>query len=143
MSKALALVVAAALAASAWTQGPAGDAKALDGKWTVASAELSGEPLPKDATKAMRLNVMGEKYQFTEVTTLDQGTIKIDAAKMPKAMDIIGTDGPNKGKTFLAIYDIQADTLRICYDLSGKARPTEFATKKGAPLFLVTYQRAK
>jgi uncharacterized protein (TIGR03067 family) len=58
-------------------------------------------------------------------------------------MDITGTEGPNKGKTILAIYEITDDTLRICYDLSGKARPTEFKTTKGTKLFLVTYNREK
>jgi hypothetical protein len=33
------------------------------------------------------------------------------------------------------------DTLRVCYDLSGKSRPTEFKTKEGTRLFLVTYKR--
>ena len=58
-------------------------------------------------------------------------------------MDIVGTDGPNKGKTILGIYELKEDTLRICYDLTGKGRPTEFVTKKDAPLFLVVYKRAK
>ena len=35
------------------------------------------------------------------------------------------------------------DTLRICYDLSGKSRPAEFKTEKGTQLFLVTYKREK
>ena len=58
-------------------------------------------------------------------------------------MDITGTDGPNKGKTLLAIYEQEGDTLRVCYDLSGQGRPTELRTNEGTPLFLVTYQRAK
>ena len=39
--------------------------------------------------------------------------------------------------------DLSGDTLRVCYDLTGKARPTEFKTKKGELLFLATYKRAK
>ena len=58
-------------------------------------------------------------------------------------MDIISTEGPNKGKTFLAIYELDGDTLKVCYDLTGKSRPTEFKTQKGVLHFLVTYQRAK
>ena len=56
-------------------------------------------------------------------------------------MDVIGTDGPNKGKTFLAIYELEGDMLRICYDLAGKTRPTAFATEQGTKLFLVRYRR--
>jgi len=136
-------MLALTLCASAFGQEPSADAKALEGKWMVATAELGGEPFPKVVTQAMRLTVTGEKYAFTEGKTLDQGTVKIDPSKKPKTMDIIGTDGPNKDKTFLAIYDVQGDTFRVCYDLTGKVRPTEFATKKGGVLFLVTYQRMK
>ena len=55
-------------------------------------------------------------------------------------MDIFGADGPNKGKTILAIYELNGDTLRVCYDLTGKVRPTEFKTKKGELLFLAIYR---
>jgi uncharacterized protein (TIGR03067 family) len=58
-------------------------------------------------------------------------------------LDIIGTDGPNKGKTFLAIYERDGDTLRICYDLSGKNRPKDFKSPEGTQHFLVTYKREK
>ena len=47
----------------------------------------------------------------------------------------------DKGPAILAIFEPDGDTLRICYDLSGKARPTEFSTKEGTKLFLVTYKR--
>jgi hypothetical protein len=52
-------------------------------------------------------------------------------------------EGPNKGKTIPAIYERDGDTLRVCYNLSGKNRPTEFKTKAGAQLFLVTCKREK
>jgi uncharacterized protein (TIGR03067 family) len=58
-------------------------------------------------------------------------------------LDITGTEGPNKGKTILGIYEKTGDTLRVCYDLGGKARPVEFKTEKGTLHFLVTYERQK
>jgi uncharacterized protein (TIGR03067 family) len=91
----------------------------------------------------MKLVVEGDKYNVTVGISVDLGAIRIDPAAKPKTMDIIGTEGPNKGKTFLAIYELNGDTLRICYDLTGKVRPTEFKTRKGEPLFLATYKRAK
>jgi hypothetical protein len=51
-----------------------------------------------------------------------------------KSMDVIGVKGPNAGMTFPAIYELAADTLRVCYDLSGKKRPTEFKTSAGTKL---------
>jgi uncharacterized protein (TIGR03067 family) len=56
-------------------------------------------------------------------------------------MTVTGTEGPNKGKTFPAIYEIEGDTLRICYDLSGEKRPTKFETVAGTKLYLVTYKK--
>lgn len=58
-------------------------------------------------------------------------------------MDVTGTDGPNKGKTIPAIYELDGDTLRICYDLSGKECPKEFKTEKNTKLYLVTYKKDK
>jgi uncharacterized protein (TIGR03067 family) len=54
-----------------------------------------------------------------------------------------GTEGPNQGKTYPAIYELHEDTLRICYDLSGAKRPTKFRTVAGTRLYLVTYERKK
>ena len=51
--------------------------------------------------------------------------------------------GDLKGQTSLAIYELVGDTLRICRAAPGKARPTEFASKPGSGLTLMSYQRAK
>jgi hypothetical protein len=57
-------------------------------------------------------------------------------------MTIKSTAGPNKGKTFLAIYEIKnADAMRVCYDLSGRAFPKEFKAPKDSELYLVGYRR--
>jgi uncharacterized protein (TIGR03067 family) len=131
------------LAACAHSQDAATDQKALQGKWSLTSGEAAGQPFPEAQLKSISLVITGAKYAVKVGDKTDLGTVKLDPATKPKAMDIVGTDGPNKGKTLLAIYEINGDTLRICYDLTGKARPTEFKTSKDAPHFLATYQRAK
>jgi uncharacterized protein (TIGR03067 family) len=135
-----AFVVAAAVA---YGQDSAAEIKALNGVWTPASAELGGKPFPDEVLKTMKLVMAGEAYTATVGKAIDKGTVKLDLTKKPKAMDIVGNDGPNKNKTFLAIYELNGDTLRICYDLSGKARPTEFKTQPDALIFLVNYKRSK
>ena len=67
----------------------------------------------------------------------------MDANAKPRTMDIACTDGPNKGKTLLAIYQIDGNTLRICVDPAGKILPNAFATSKERPFILLVYQRAK
>lgn len=115
----------------------------LKGTWVPKTAELGGKPLPEDFRKATKLEIDGEKYTVTVGPMVDKGTAKRNAAASPKELDITGGEGPNKGKLILAIYEQTGDTLRVCYDLSGKARPTEFKTSEGTFLFLVTYERQK
>ena len=119
------------------------DVAALEGTWLPSAAELGGKPLPEAVRKSIKLTIKGGKYAVTVGKNPDCGTVKIDAAAKPKAIDVTGTEGPNKGKTIPAIYELDGDTLKICYDLSGKSRPTEFESTEGNQLFLVTYRREK
>src|SRR6516164_11561940 len=116
---------------------------AIEGTWLPETAELAGKMFPDEVRKTIKLVVKGNKYTVTVGEKVDKGTIKLNPAAKPKALDITGTEGPNKGKTILAIYERNVDTLRVCYDLSGKNRPKEFKTKEGTQLFLVTYKREK
>lgn len=118
------------------------DAK-MDGTWVAVSVELAGQKLPDEAAKTIKVVLKGGEYTVAVGDMIDRGTVKVDASKMPKQLDILGTEGPNKGKKFLAIYEMKGDTLRVCYDLSGESRPTEFATKPKTTLFLATYKREK
>ena len=118
-------------------------AQSLNGTWLPKVAEIGGEKFPDEVRKAMTLLIADDKYTVTIGEKLDKGTVKLDRAAKPNAMDITGTEGPNNGKTFLAIYDLSGDTLKVCYDLTGKERPTEFKTQKGGLQFLVTYERKK
>jgi uncharacterized protein (TIGR03067 family) len=119
------------------------DSDAIQGTWLASTAELGGKPFPEEVRKSIKLTLKDGKYTVTVGKDPDHGTVKLDPSAKPTAMDITGTEGPNKGKTFLAIYELDGATLKICYDLSGKGRPTEFKTAEGTQLFLVTYQREK
>ena len=117
--------------------------KDLEGTWLPESAELAGAKYPDQILKTMKLVLKDENYKVHVGDQTDEGMWKLDPDKSPRATDIMGTNGPNKGKVFLAIYEREKDSLRVCYDLSGKARPTEFTTKANTKLFLVSYKRAK
>lgn len=119
------------------------DASSTDGTWLASAAELGGEKFPDEVRKSISLVIDDGKYTVMVGKNPDRGTVKLDPSKKPMEIDITGTEGPNKGKTFLAIYEKTGDTLRVCYDLSGKARPAEFKSEKGTLQFLVTYERRK
>jgi uncharacterized protein (TIGR03067 family) len=119
------------------------DPSSLEGTWLPISAELAGQPFPEAVLKTMKLLVKDDAYTVHVGEKKDVGTFKTDLTKKPMTMDIHGTEGPNKGKTLLAIFEVNGDSMKVCYDLSGEQRPTEFKTKPSTQLFLVTYKKAK
>ena len=137
----LCLAIGASL--NAFAVDSSDDAKAVQGMWKPAKAELAGQPMADDVVKSISLKLTNGKYEVFVGDKPDRGTNTIDSTTTPKGMTITSTEGPNNGKTFPAIYELKGDTLRICYDLSGAKRPAEFKTLAGTKLYLVTYHRVK
>ncbi len=97
------------------------DAKSIRGAWTPSKAELGGKPVADAVLKMIKLKLDNGKYVASVAGESDIGTYTLDVASKPKGMTVNGTEGPNKGKSFPAIYELDGDSLRICYDLSGAA----------------------
>ena len=117
-----------------------------DGVWKPVTAVMSGVPLPAPVLKIITLKISGENYEVRVEgeEEADQGTCALDTSTTPKRMTIKSTAGPNRGKTMLAIYEMtDAQTLRVCYDLSGKDFPKEFQAPKDSLFYLVDYKRQK
>ncbi len=120
------------------------DAKSLEGTWKVVSAEENGQPKEgyKDAI------VTFHDGTFT-VKTADGNTHDVSYKVMrkgtgPASIDMTAKGGPNDGKTFQGIFEVEGDTLRICRGATpDKERPTEFTGKADAGTTLVTLKREK
>lgn len=141
----LCLGLAGGAALAAFAADEPADVKGLQGTWLPQKAELGGKPMPEAVLKTITLKIAGLDYEVTVTgePRADKGTVTLEPGALPKEMKIVGVDGPNMGKTIPAIYELQGDTLRVCYDLSGAKRPAEFKTEAGSLLYLVTYQRKK
>lgn len=124
------------------TRGDAPEEK-VDGTWIPTKAVIGGQALPDEVLKTIKLELDGEKYTVTLGDRTDSGTCKWDESADPKTLDIVGSKGPNEGKTILAIYERDGDTMRVCYDLTGKERPRELNSPEGSQRFLVEYERLK
>src|SRR5947209_20538519 len=70
----------------------------LEGTWLPAAAELGGKAFPDDVRKTMKLVLKDDTYTVTVGKGVDRGTVKRMPSATPRAMDITGTEGPNKGK---------------------------------------------
>ena len=143
MTRSLCIALVLTLSCITQAKEPKTDARSIDGTWLPSAAELAGEKFPDEIRKTIKLVIEDGMYTVTVGVNPDRGTLKLNPSKIPNEIDITGTDGLNKEKTILAIYELKVDTLTICYDLSGAARPTDFKTEKGTKLFLVTYDRQK
>lgn len=141
MKRTCTLLLFLAVASSAAGQEPADKTDKLLGTWRPTAGELSGQKVPDAVLKATQMVLGKGTYVVTVGDVVDQGTWKVDATTDPKNLDIVGTDGPNKGKTLLAIYRFDGDRLTVCYDLLGKQRPGAFETRQTQPYYLVTYER--
>lgn len=140
MTRALfALVLIAPLASAA---DPKAELKALAGTWQVQAAEIGGKDV-LDSFRGITLTLANDTYVATVGELADKGTITVDPGKTPKAMDITGTEGPNRGKTYPCLYELKEDTLTVCYGLDFKTRPAELKTAGDPQRMLVVYKRKK
>jgi uncharacterized protein (TIGR03067 family) len=143
MKNLLIVWLAALTSLTALAADDSADIKALQGTWLPVKAELGGKPMSADLLKTIQLKLDKNQYVATVSGEPDKGTWSVNSTTKPKSMTVVGVEGPNVGKTFPSIYEIKGDTLRICYDLSGTKRPTEFKSIAGTKLYLVTYNRKK
>jgi uncharacterized protein (TIGR03067 family) len=91
----------------------------VDGTWLGSKAELDGKPFPEELTRTIQITVAKGKYKVAVSGTFEEGTFKLNPSTTPKSLDLIGTNGPNEGKLLLAIYELDGDTLKVCYDFTG------------------------
>jgi uncharacterized protein (TIGR03067 family) len=117
-----------------------------DGNWKPIAAILGGARLPDEALKGVTLKIAGANYEVSVMgeKESDKGTRTVDTNTTPKRLTIKSTEGPNRGKTFFAIYEMKdANSMRVCYDLSGTDFPSGFKSPKGTQFYLVGYRRQK
>ena len=120
------------------------EVKKFQGVWTVESLESGGKKVPTDLFKDMTLTYEGDKYTVKNGKDVIQvGTQKLDPSKSPKTLDGKITEGFGKGSVMPGIYEIDGDTLKVCFDEEGKKRPTEFKNAPGSETFVNVHKRAK
>jgi uncharacterized protein (TIGR03067 family) len=123
------------------------DPKLLDGRWNLVSMELEGVKVPDEKIKG---DGGGWLFKGSEVDFLGppkdhKASVTLDLTTTPKLMDLVGLEGPQKGKKAEGIFKIEKGQLIICLqtEVPKKGRPTEFKTEAGSNLALMTFDKAK
>ncbi|MBI3838157.1 MAG: TIGR03067 domain-containing protein [Planctomycetia bacterium] len=140
---ATALVAGCLLAADSPDQVAKKDIEKWQGAWRAVSMENNGKLTPSDALEKIKLTVTGTDYHFQNGAFNEHGSYKFYAAKNPKELDIVVGEGADKGKIYLAIYQVDGDELTICLDSANKNRPREFTGKAGSGCVLEVWHRVK
>jgi uncharacterized protein (TIGR03067 family) len=121
------------------------DRKQIAGTWQVVTLEVDGNKATDDDAKKLTV-VNGSDGTWSvrsEGREIGKGTSVIDPKKKPKIIEFTPTEGGGKGNKHLGIYELGANTRKLCFAPPGSERPTEFSAKPGNKYILVTFERVK
>ena len=120
------------------------DIEAMQGVWTIESFTLDGNKVSGEQLKNWRRIVERNHATWKNgAATMVELDIKFDPSQEPMTLDSMIATGDSKGQTFLAIYELNGDELRVCFASTGKPRPTEYSSKPGSGQSLYTARRVK
>ena len=123
--------------------------KKFEGTWTLVWFEQGGvktaaekfkqpeafgfnvSTIIKDGKSTMTFQGKSVQYSFT-----------VDTTKKPKTLDRVVAEGKFKGNAYRYLYELDGDTLRLCYDAEmSEVRPKEF--KAEGTITILTFERKK
>src|ERR1700730_17992478 len=118
---------------------PGSRCKPQSAAWKLVSRTYDGEPQMAD----MQWIVDGAHYniRLNQQLGVDPYPFKLDASR--KHIDVIHHETPagTYGGKLMGIYEISGESLRVCYDLTGRQYPNSFGAPKGSRQVLYQFQR--
>ncbi len=120
------------------------DLDKLQGTWVMVAMETEGHDLEAEDFKD---NLAVYEQNHLTLKTGDRvrrrGIVTLDPGRKPKAINTWDQDGPYDDQTVPGIYELDGDTLKVCFARPGQERPKEFTTKSGTAFLLCVYKRQK
>ena len=86
--------------------------------------------------------IQGSQFTSLNMGAEYSGKMVVDPSASPRTFDLLFETGPESGKRSLGIYELDGDTWKICLGLTGKNRPTKFASAPGTGHALEILKRA-
>ncbi len=121
------------------------DHKLIEGTWKIIALEVNGNKAKEeDARKLTVVNGSdGTWVLYSEDKEVTRGTSTIDPTKKPKTIDFMATEGNDKDKKHLGIYELGEKTRKLCFAAPGKERPSEFSSPADSGIILAVFEREK
>ena len=103
------------------------DAKKLQGTWEIVSSEDGGDKVASEV--GGKVVISADKITLAVGEKRASIRYKLDPTKTPKWIDLVN----EQDEMAPGIYELDGDTLKICFPESGKERATKFESKKNSP----------
>ena len=108
------------------------DIEQLQGTWNVIDLEVEGQKIPADVFAGSKIVIAGNAFTTVGMGATYEGTLDLDTGSRPKSVDMVFSEGPERGNTSFGIYELEEDSWKLCLTVSNTARPKAFATMPGS-----------
>ena len=120
------------------------DLKKLQGTWECVAMEREGDQVPPESFKGSTAVYEDDRVTlYREGEVFRRGIVTLDPSKSPKKINTWDLTGPYADDTVPGIYEVDGDTLKLCFSRPKVARPVEFTTKKEPGFLYCVYKRKK
>jgi uncharacterized protein (TIGR03067 family) len=114
----------------------------LQGTWLYESLEEDGKKADAEKLKNRTFHVGANVFLVRDGGKLVQaGKLTVEPAKKPKTVNAVVEAGEKKDSVLLGIYDLDKDTLRLCFDPAGQDRPAKFEAPDKSGLVAAVLKR--
>lgn len=121
---------------------PRSDLDRLQGMWVLVVQEREGEAVPVEELKGSTATYEGNRITLRDGDRVRRrGIVTLDPSRTPKAINTWDQDGPYEDQTVPGIYELDGDTLKLCFSRPGAERPKQFSTKAPPGVLYCVYKR--
>jgi uncharacterized protein (TIGR03067 family) len=117
----------------------ADDSRSWQGTWRLVACTYDGAPQMTD----MEWIVDGDHYtiRLNGQSHEDPYTFKLDGSR--KQIDVFHHETPpgTSGGSLKGVYEINGDSLKVCYDVTGQRYPDSFDANRGSRQVLYQFRR--
>lgn len=109
--------------------------KIENGLWKALKAEMAGNDITSYFADE-EMKIADNRYQII-MKGVEKDSGNLIYYTDSNALDILGTEGPNKSKLFKCIYKLDKEKLVICYSQTG--RPLNYVATPENQFVLITW----
>src|SRR5262245_30954543 len=120
------------------------DARAILGVWKAERWEHEGLSTSRNEVRHIpSVEVTASSITIQEGPRAYPMWYTLRPSRSPAHIDLVYSDGPDKGKTVKGLYELKGDTLTLCVAPAGEGRPRSLATKEGEKVTLYVLERSR